>query len=272
MNLASIKYLDAHSHLQMSEYDSDREAVLTRMKETGVGTIVVGVDYESSRQAVELAEKNEHIYACVGLHPKDNLTEVFDVEAYKILLRNPKVSAIGECGLDFFRLEGDSGKVEEVKARQKKLFIQQIELAIEADKPLMLHCRDAYREVLDLLIPYKKVAGEKLRGNVHFFAGDVETSREFVSLGFTVSFTGVITFARNYDEVIRSLPLESILVETDAPFVAPVPYRGKRNEPTYVVEVVKKLAEIRGEEVEKVRIQLLENTRGVFNLYLPDTQ
>jgi len=260
----NFKYLDIHSHLQMSDYDSDREVVLVRMKETGVGTIVVGVDYETSKQAVELAEKNEHIYACVGLHPKDNLTEMFDIEAYKKLIQNPKVVAIGECGLDFFRLEGDAGKVEEIKARQKKLFIQQIELALETDKPLMLHCRDAYREVLDVLIPYKKQAGEKLRGNVHFFAGDVATAREFIDLGFTVSFTGVITFARNYDEVICSLPLESILSETDAPFVAPVPYRGKRNEPAYVLEVVKKLAEIRGEDVEKVRIQLLENTRRIF--------
>lgn len=262
----SFNYIDIHSHLQMPEYDSDREAVLARMKEAGVGTIVVGVDYESSKQAVEMAEKNENIYACVGLHPKDNTTEVFDTEAYKKLVQNPKVVAIGECGLDFFRLEGDSGKVEEIKAKQKKLFIQQIELAIEADKPLMLHCRDAYREVLDILTPYKKQAGEKLRGNVHFFAGDVVIAREFIDLGFTVSFTGVITFARNYDEVIRSIPLESILSETDAPFVAPVPYRGKRNEPVYVIEVVKKLAEIRGEDLETVRIQLLENTKRVFGI------
>ena len=262
----AIKYIDIHSHLQISEYDSDREVVLMRMKEAGVGTIVVGVDYETSRQAVELTEKNENIFACVGLHPKDNLTEMFDTEAYKKLVQNPKVVAIGECGLDFFRLEGDSGKVEEIKIQQKKLFIQQIELAIETYKPLMLHCRDAYREVLDILIPYKKQAGDKLRGNVHFFAGDVATAREFVGLGFTVSFTGVITFARNYDEVIRSLPLENILSETDAPFVAPIPYRGKRNEPAYVVEVVKKLAEIRGEDLETVRIQLLENARSVFGV------
>ncbi len=262
----AIKYIDIHSHLQISEYDSDREVVLMRMREAGVGTIVVGVDYESSRQAVELAEKNENIYACIGLHPKDNTTEVFDTEAYRKLVQNPKVVAVGECGLDFFRLEGDSGKVEEIKAQQKKLFIQQINLAIEMDNPLMLHCRDAYREVLDILIPYKKQAGEKLRGNVHFFAGDVATAREFIQLGFTVSFTGVITFARNYDEVIRSLPLENILSETDAPFVAPIPYRGKRNEPAYVVEVVKKLAEIRGEDLETVRIQLLENARSVFGV------
>ncbi len=266
MNLASIKYLDIHSHLQMSEYDFDREVVLVRMKEAGVGTIVVGVDYETSRQAVGLAEKHSEIYTCVGLHPKDNLTEVFDVEAYRKLVQNPKVVAIGECGLDFFRLEGDSGKVEEIKAQQKQLFIQQIELAIETDKPLMLHCRDAYREVLDILIPYKKQAGEKLRGNVHFFAGDVAIAKEFITLGFTVSFTGVVTFARNYDEVIRSLPPESILSETDAPFVAPIPYRGKRNEPAYVAEVVKKLAEIRGESVEKVQKQLLENVRRVFGI------
>ncbi len=252
----------------MSEYDADREAVLARMKEAGVGTIVVGVDYESSKRAVELAEKHAEIYSCIGLHPKDNLAEVFDVEAYRKLTQNPKVVAIGECGLDFFRMEGDSGKVEETKSRQKQLFIQQIELAIAVGIPLMLHCRDAYREVLDILIPYKKEAGERLYGDVHFFAGDTETAREFIELGFSLSFTGVITFARNYDEVIRSIPLESILSETDAPFVAPIPYRGKRNEPAYVVEVVRKLAEIRGEDFEKVRTQLLENTRRVFGLSL----
>lgn len=128
----------------------------------------------------------------------------------------------------------------------------------------MIHARNAYEEILEILEPLKKIHGEKLRGNVHFFAGDWPTAQRFFELGFTISFTGVITFARDYDEVIKKAPLEMIMSETDAPFVAPAPYRGKRNEPSYVSEVVQKIAELRGEPLEGVRAALVKNALSML--------
>ncbi len=175
------------------------------------------------------------------------------------MVKNPKVVAVGECGLDFFH-----AKKEEDFERQEKLFLDQIEFALEHDKPIMIHSREAYGELLDTLEPLVEKHGNKLRGDVHFFAGDLETAKRFVKIGFTLSFTGVITFAQSYDEVIKNIPLESIMSETDAPFVAPVPYRGKRNEPSYVQEVVKKIALIRGEDLEIVSKTLISNAQRVF--------
>ena len=163
---------------------------------------------------------------------------------------------IGECGLDYSR-----NPSEEEKEKQKNYFLQQIELSIELNLPLMLHVRDAYRDVLDILTQYPKA-----RGNVHFFAGTVEIAQEFLDKGFTLSFTGVITFAREYEKLVKATPIDRILSETDCPYVTPMPYRGKRNEPFYVSEVVNKIALIKNENVEKVKKQLVENAFRVFGL------
>lgn len=249
-----LKYFDIHSHINFKDYGDDLDAVLQRMRETETHTIVVGTDYESSKQAVELAEKHEDIYACIGVHPVDDPSRVFERVKFEELIKSPKVVAVGECGYDFFH--ADKAKDFE---RQSKLFDEQIDFAIEHDKPLMIHSRAAYPELLDNLERLKNDLGEKLRGNIHFFAGTLEESKRFWAIGFTTSFTGVITFARDYDEVIKNAPIEMLMSETDAPFVAPAPYRGKRNEPSYVSEVVKKIAEIRGEDFEAVRGALVEN-------------
>ena len=261
----NVKYIDIHSHLSFEDYQNDFDAVLERMKSNDVATICVGSDYESSKDSVKLAEENENIFACIGLHPGDNKSETFDEKKYEELVKNPKVVSIGECGLDYFKI---AGNVEAEKARQKIEFIKQIEFAIKYDKPLMLHIRDAYEDAYKILKKYDLPAraGGKVKGNMHFFAGSLEWAKKFIDLGFTISFTGVITFARQYDEVIKNIPLDKLHAETDAPFVAPIPYRGKRNEPTYVMEVVKKIAEIRGENLETVRLQLLENARRVFSI------
>ncbi len=253
----------------MKEFDRDREAVLRRCEEEGVGAIVVGVDFESSKKAVELAESRDYLWATVGLHPRDNLREVFDADAYRSLAKHPKVVAIGECGLDYLRF-----KIEDLgfKKKQKERFEQQLDLAAELNKPLMLHIRDnpgkvdAYEDVLEILNHKSYILNHKFSGDVHFFAGTPDIAEQFFALGFTISFTGVITFANQYDEVIRKAPLDKILSETDCPFVAPVPYRGQRNEPVYVKEVVKRIAEIRGEKEEKVASALVENARRVFSL------
>ena len=253
------KYFDVHSHLNFSSHWRDFNDVLKRLKESETYTIAVGTDLESSRKAVELAEKHEEIYASIGIHPVDNPSESFDKLEFEKLVGHPKVVLIGECGLDFFHAEKDADYT-----RQEKLFLDQLNFAIVHNKPLMIHSRNAYSELLEILEPLKAKHGPKLRGNIHFFAGDVETARRFFELGFTLSFTGVITFARDYDEVIRLAPIEKIMSETDSPYVAPVPHRGKTNEPSYVLETVKKIAEIRNEDFETVRAALVNNALSMI--------
>lgn len=275
-----MKYFDAHTHVNFAAFKDDMDAAIGRAREAGVGMNVVGTQYDTSKACVETAEKYDDVYATIGLHPihtgksyhdeKElgeggkaftSRGEIFDFSAYDILSRSGKVIGIGECGLDYYRLDADTKKVQE------DAFVQQIELANKCDKPLMLHIRasrgtyDAYEDVLAIL---KREA--KVKGDVHFFAGDWNIARQFLDFGFTLSFTGVITFTHDYDEVVKNAPLEMLLIETDAPYVAPVPYRGKRNEPAYVVEVAKQIARIRGEDEEAVRVQLLENARRLFSI------
>ncbi|MCK9345291.1 MAG: TatD family hydrolase [Candidatus Pacebacteria bacterium] len=267
------QFFDIHGHLNDVQFDQDRDVVLERMKMRSVGGVVVGTDEKTSREVVEMAEKSpEQIYAAIGIHPIDNRNEKFHESVFAELAQSPRVIAVGECGLDYSR-PAEVSDVSLEKKRQRALFEEQIDFAIAHNLPLMLHIRDcdkaradAHRDVLAILTEKKKTAGEALRGDVHFFAQTLEIAREYFALGFTISFTGVITFSREYDEVIREAPLESIMSETDCPYVAPVPYRGKRNEPIYVEEVVKKIAEIRGEDFETVRAQLVANVIRTFNL------
>ncbi len=261
------QYFDVHSHVTFKDYDQDLEEVLARMREEGVATITVGVDKKTSEEAVRFAEANENFYAIIGLHPTDTTTETFAASEWKLLAENPKVVGVGECGLDFFRAQGD---IIEEKKRQWREFEKQMEFAISNDLPLMIHCRpskgsmDAYLELLVRLESEAKRVGGKLRGNVHFFVGDVGIARRFYDIGFTTSFTGVLTFAREYDDVVRFAPLDMLLTETDSPFVAPVPFRGKRNEPLYVKYVVGAIAKIRGTEEEIVRRAVVANAGRVF--------
>jgi TatD DNase family protein len=249
-----MKYIDIHSHLNLPGYEADFEEVIQRLRDTDTGTIVVGTDFENSKLAVELADAHENVWACIGIHPVDDPTRSFDVKDFETLVTHPKVVAIGECGLDFFHAD----RVSDFE-RQSKLFLDQIDFALAHKLPLMIHSRAAYTELLTILEHVKKEQGEKLKGNIHFFAGSLEEAKRFWNIGFTTSFTGVITFARNYDDVIKAAPLDMLMSETDAPFVAPAPYRGKRNEPSYVSEVVKKIREIRGEEIDIVEKALLAN-------------
>lgn len=272
-------YFDVHTHIQFEAFNLDREAVLERLRENKTWIINVGTQKETSRLAKELAESVPWgVYATVGLHPTHTgpsyhdtkefgkegedfvkRGEVFNPDVYKDLAESSKVVAIGECGLDYFRLPPESKEI------QKKVFIEQIHLANELGKPLMLHIRDAYLDAYEIIKSEAKVPG-----NVHFFVGSWEVAKKFLDLGFTLSFTGVITFAREYDVVVKNSPLSQILSETDAPYVAPVPYRGRRNEPVYVSEVVKKIAEIKGEGLEKVAEALVANTARLFGINLTD--
>ncbi|TAL48742.1 TatD family deoxyribonuclease [Patescibacteria group bacterium] len=257
------QYFDAHSHLNFPEYDADRETVVRRMEEQSVGTITVGTDAVSSRSALDLAVKYSFIFASIGVHPADDKLQSFEVEKFESLIFHPKVVAVGECGLDYHLISaGDEAE----KKRQRELFVKQIEFALKYQKPLMIHSRAAYGQTHEILVSYARRHGEKLSGNIHFFTGSIEDAKRFLELGFTLSVAGVATFAREYDEMIRFLPLSAILSETDAPFAAPEPWRGKRNEPAYVVEVVRAIARVRSQDEELVREALVENARRVFRL------
>ena len=265
--MEKFDYIDIHSHLNFPDYEKDFEEVVQRLRDTKTATITVGTDFASSKKAVELAEKYDMIYACIGLHPADNTTETFDEEKFTELVKHPKVVAIGECGLDYGRDKNleDSPKEHE-KARQKIDFEKQIDFAVKYDKPLMLHVRNAHEDTLAILVEKKKIHGEKLCGNSHFFSGDKNIAQQYLDLGFTVSFTGVLTFTHDYDEVVKYVPLDKMMSETDSPFVAPVPYRRMRNEPSYVSEVVKKIAEIRGEDFTAIQKALRDNAIRYFCL------
>jgi TatD DNase family protein len=262
------RYIDAHCHLQFGQYDADREAVIAEMREKGVGAVVVGCDLESSKKAVALAEQHEHLWASIGQHPTGT-EEAFDPVAYRALAESKQVVAVGECGLDYFRTED----IATARAAQTPLFEAQVVLAAELDLPLVIHARpskgtvDAYHDIAAILADAKR-RHPNLRGYMHFFAGGVEEARTFLTLGFTLSFTAVITFARDYDAVIREAPLDMLLAETDAPYVAPASRRGTRNDPFAVIDVSEKVATIRGDDPETVRASLLATTRRLFSLPL----
>ena len=271
------EFFDIHSHLHFPDYDKDREEVIARMLERGVWTISVGVNLETSKKEIEIAEKHKNVYTAIGLHPHDGpddvSTQTFNEEGFAKLVVHPKVVAIGECGLDYGRSKNDpnipSDTITEAdKIRQKKDFEKQIDFAAKYDKPMMLHVRNAHEDVLDILAAKKKIYGEKLRGNAHFFTGTTEIEQKYLNLGFSVSFTGVITFVKAYDEAVKYAPLDMIMSETDAPFVAPIPHRGERNEPSYVEQVVEKMAQIKGKTEEEMQKILVNNAIRVFSIPL----
>ncbi|MFA6251052.1 MAG: TatD family hydrolase [Candidatus Paceibacterota bacterium] len=288
------KYFDIHTHVNFKAFDEDRDVIIRRALEADTWMINVGTQVDTSRYAIELAHKYpEGVYACIGLHPIHteesfhdeeevsgpgfkSRAEIFDKDIYREMLKDEKVVAIGECGLDYYHLN------EESIEKQRKVFIEQIELAQEFNKPLMLHIRNpilqgeslqdldkprnAYRDVAEILKKYPGVKGVS-----HFFAGSVEDMKRFVSMGVYISFAGAITYKPkpeicDYLSVIKETPLEFILTDTDAPYVAPVPYRGKRNEPVYVCEIVKKIAEIKGLTEEETSKAIVDNAKRLFKL------
>lgn len=265
----TIRYIDIHSHLNLSPLSETKDAVLARMREEGVATITVGTGLETSRAAVLIADQNPGMcFATIGIHPTETANmprEDIDaaMAAFAELVSSPRVVAIGETGLDYFWEKTDEGK-----NLQKEVFKMHIALAAQSGKPLMLHVRaskgtdDAYYDALEIL------KGENYAGkaNFHFFSGSRECMEKIVEAGYFVSVDGPITFSSDYDEMIRTVPIDRIMAETDAPFAAPAPYRGKTCEPWMVVEVVKRIAEIKGLDAEDVRRQLLENSRNFFRL------
>lgn len=282
-----FQYIDVHTHTNFAAFDEDRVETIKRAQDAGVAMINVGTNLKTSTKAVEMAQGFDNVWAIIGLHPIHTEKSFHDVEEinggegdsvsteelfvtsnYEAMLSNPKVVGIGETGLDYYRASVDS------VSKQRKAFSAQIEAAIEHDKPLMMHVRanenstDAYHDALEILAYYKNNlrAGKNLNGNFHFYAGDIDTAQKILEAGFTMSFTGVVTFARMYEKLVDFVPLDRMHAETDAPYVSPHPYRGQRNEPLYVKEVVAKIARIKKLSESQVAEQLVANAKSMFNL------
>ncbi len=286
-------FFDAHTHVQFSGFDADRGAVVSRARAADVWMVNVGTQQDTSRAAVELAEQHrEGVYAAIGLHPIHTARshhdeaelgggeaavaftsrgEVFDADRYRPLALHEKTVAIGECGLDYFRINESEDREAQVR-RQREAFVAQIALAREVKKPLMIHCRNAFADLITILgsSAYPTIENP---GVIHFFTGTVDDARALLDLGFSFTFEGAVTFpprkgnaVGDYDDVISIIPIDHILSETDAPYVAPIPYRGKRNEPAYVVETVKRLAELKHVSTEAMKAQIWQNARRIFSL------
>lgn len=277
--------IDTHAHVNFRSFKDDAKGTLQRALDSGVWTVNVGSQIDTSRQAVELANQFEKgVYAVVGLHPEHTHSqfvdeeethfksreEHFDYEAYKKLAVNEKVVGIGECGLDYYRLPAGEDHAP-IKEKQKEAFRLQVKLAKELNKALVVHSRPAKGDESlfeDLASILKEEGVENLRFEVHSFTGSPEALQKFLDLGAYVSFNGIITFDKtgNMEKLVKLAPMDRIILETDCPYLTPVPNRGKRNEPANVKFVAGKVAEIKGMSVEEVEKQTTSNASALFLL------
>jgi TatD DNase family protein len=251
--------IDSHAHLEMEQFDADRDEVIERAAVAGLTAIItVGTTIPDCQKAAALARLHPQVYAAVGIHPHE--VKGIDAGTYDVLralARQEKVIAIGEIGLDFFY----DHSPREVQLRR---FAEQLDLALELDMPVIVHDREAHAETLRILQQRKG----RLRGVLHCFSGDAEMARECLEMGFYLSVAGPVTYkkADQLREVAREIPAERLLIETDAPYLAPQPWRGKRNEPAYVVETARCLAQIRGVSAQELERLTEENARRLFGL------
>ncbi len=255
--------IDSHCHLDFSKFDRDRETVVQRAREAGVEFIInPGYNLESSRRAVALAERYPEVYAAVGVHPHEAKTVTDEAVAeLRLLAAQPKVVAIGEIGLDFYR---DLSPRE----KQRRVFRQLLALATELDLPVIVHDREAHSEVMAILAENIQYAISSFKGVLHAFSGDRAMAEKVFDLGYCLGIAGPVTFrnARRLRALVRELPLKRLLIETDAPYLAPHPYRGKRNEPARVALVAAAVAELHGVGETEVGEQTAAAARQLFGL------
>ena len=252
-------FIDTHAHLYDERYDDDRAEMIARAAEAGVTQIIsMGDTMAASAQVVADAEQYPALYAAVGIHPESACT-LSDAERAQLLAwaKHPKVVAIGEIGLDYYW-----EKDPKVRAVQRELFVAQLGIARTAGLPVCIHDREAHGDTLAIL----QAEGRDLTGVLHCYSGSLETARELWKMGYYIGIDGPLTFknAGKLPAIVREAPQESLLIETDSPYLAPVPKRGKRNEPAYVVHVAAKIAELRGETVEEVARYTTENARRLY--------
>jgi len=286
---------DTHCHIQFNGYNNDREEVINRCLAKDMFLNIVGTQKDTSKKAIELAKTSENFYATIGLHPVHlhptqideeessflSREEEFDYDYYKELASDKKVIGIGECGLDFFHLP-ENLEFSKILEKQKQEFIKQATLSNDMDLALVVHVRNAsetglpnaYDEMLRVLVDLKKEMPD-LRGVIHCYGGTWGQAENFLSLGFYIGFTGILTFpARKTNpkptedlvETATKIPLDSFLIETDSPYLAPQKYRGQRCEPFMVEEVAKKIAELKGVSYEEIEDQAWKNTKKVFKI------
>lgn len=255
-----MELIDTHAHLDFPEYDDDREEAIRRAAEAGVTQIVtIGTRLDNSRQNIEIARRHDGVYATVGLHPHEagHVTDD-DLAQLDELAAAPEVVAVGETGLDYFKNKAP-------KDAQREVFRGQLAIASRHGKPVVVHSRDAKDEALRIMEPFVR---EGLTGVLHCFSGTPELARQALDLGLCISFTGIVTFpnAKTLAKAVRAVPIERTLIETDCPFLAPQRWRGKRNEPAYVVAVAERLAELHGLSLEDVARITTHNARALFGL------
>jgi TatD DNase family protein len=282
-------FIDTHAHVNFNAFKDDAEEVIRRSLDNDTWMILVGSESKTSNRALHLANKYQRgVYAAVGLHPihlEETLVdsqeegnsycfqprkEDFDYGSYEKLAKFEKVIAIGEIGLDYYHLDPKKDIVA-VKKKQQEVFAQQLLLARSLDLPVIIHCRQAHDDLLGILEEFKKEYGhiiptDRPWGVVHCFSGDEDLAWKYFKLGLFVSFTGLITFSKQWDELIRKIPLDKIMIETDTPYMTPEPHRGERNEPILVQYVAKRIAEIKNLKIEKVAELTFENARLLFKI------
>jgi TatD DNase family protein len=278
-------YIDTHAHVNFNLFKDDADEVIRRSLAEKTWMIIAGTEYKTSKRALDYANKYEKgIYAAVGLHPIhlqaqraqgddydfDTRAEDFNFDAYDKLGQFEKTVAIGEIGLDYYHIDPKDDAAA-VKTRQKNVLIEQLKLAGSLDLPVLIHCRQAHDDMIAILKDFKKeyrdlAPRHRPWGVMHCFSGDENLAWQYFSLGFLISFTGIITFSRQWDELIRKLPNDKYMVETDAPFMTPEPFRGRRNEPIYVKYVAERIAEIKKLSVEKIAEITTNNARHLFRI------
>jgi TatD DNase family protein len=252
--------IDTHAHLTLIQFDHDRLETLERAKKNNIEIIIeVGFNLERSKKAVLFAEKNEFIYSSIGLHPLDvdNVSTNFIDELKNLFFSHKKIVGFGEIGLDYSRLSS-----LDQKEKQKNIFIQQIECAFSLNLPLIIHCRDAHDDMKNILSSFNK----SFRGIIHSFSGNLEDALFYISKGFILGIGGPITYpnAEKLRDVIKNIPIEKIVLETDAPYLPPQAFRGKRNEPSYLTYVVEKISEVKNLSKEIIEKTTTETAKKLF--------
>ena len=275
-------FVDTHAHVNFNAYKDDADEILKKSLAEEIWVVNVGSQYSTSVRALDLAKKYpEGVYACVGMHPihlkegivhhrdDDEMPEIeipangeqFDYQKYLELAKDEKVVAIGEVGLDYHHFE-EEDNVPVLIQKQKETFAEFIKIANEVQKPIMIHCWDAYPDLLEIL--EKNPVGKK--GIVHSFVGGYKTAKKFIEMGYKIGLNGIITYGISYDRLIKEIDLKDIVIETDCPYLTPVPKKGERNEPVLVEIVAKKIAEVKEIGIEEVAKITTENAKKAFNI------